>query len=588
LPQQDAATPNGAETVAFETSDAGADGFTVQFDEVAPEAPEPLVEPAHLGTEFVPAEEGSVHEPSEAQSAGATPWDAPAAPAAPVEAPAPPVQEQPAPPVEPVGDDLFADAAAPAPTPEPSPEQQPEPAAMPEADDISDLFEADVEPAAAPRSPGEVADDTAPSEQRLGEAGEAAFEAGDYLAAIDSWSRIYLVDPSDQAVGTRISEAKHRLEDLERRIEHMLFEAQDAKLSGETDKALKLADEILALQPTQLQALELRQTLARPEERAVAPGVHEMPDLDADLFDEKAVASETADEVVLDWEEEERRFFGLPLKAVVMIGVGAVGLVVVLWLASSLFFGSKVPAIDVYEMRAQAEELFRQGKVSEALSLVEGFETTDPADEQVVSRLLAKYQGSLATPTPTPVPIQLTTARNLRKQGYWFHAYAETTAGLRKSPDDLALLEIKEQIEDGEPMASVLHSAIANSNYQSAVGISKDLLERYPGQLDLVEVLERSLFNSALAELRAYNLTGAEAYLRELDERRAGDEVVARILEFIGKYKARPVDMQLKVFIGSIDPRSRRTVEIAETESELESAVATPTPAADTTATEPA
>jgi hypothetical protein len=105
--------------------------------------------------------------------------------------------------------------------------------------------------------------------------------------------------------------------------------------------------------------------------------------------------------------------------------------------------------------------------------------------------------------------------------------------------------------------------------------------------LDLVEVLERSLFNSALAELRAYNLTGAEAYLSELDERRAADEVVARILEFIGKYKARPVDMQLKVFIGSIDPRSRRTVEIVDIESEGESAEATPTPAPDTTATEP-
>jgi hypothetical protein len=289
----------------------------------------------------------------------------------------------------------------------------------------------------------------------------------------------------------------------------------------------------------------------------------------------------------LDWEEEERRVFGLPLKTLVMIGVGGVGLIVVLWLASSLFFGSKPPAMDVYEMRAQAEELFRQGKIGGALRMVEEFEIRDAADEQVVSRLIAKYQGALATPTPTPVPIHLTTATQLRDQGYWFHAYAEAMVGLRKSPEDFALLEIKDQIEELEPMASVLHSALANSNFQSAVGISKDLLERYPGQLDLVEVLERSLFNAALAELRAYNLTGAEAYLGELDERQAADEVVARILEFIGKYKARPVDMQLKVFIGSIDPRSRRTVEIVDIESEGEPAEATPTPAPDTTATEP-
>ncbi len=29
------------------------------------------------------------------------------------------------------------------------------------------------------------------------------------------------------------------------------------------------------------------------------------------------------------------------------------------------------------------------------------------------------------------------------------------------------------------------------------------------------------------------------------------------MLEFVEKYKARPVDMQLQVFIGSIDPRRR-------------------------------
>jgi hypothetical protein len=135
------------------------------------------------------------------------------------------------------------------------------------------------------------------------------------------------------------------------------------------------------------------------------------------------------------------------------------------------------------------------------------------------------------------------------------------------------MLEIKNRIEDEESMASVLHSAVTSSNFQTAAGVAKDLLVMYPGQPDLLEVLERSLFNAALAEMRTYNLTGAENFLTELDELQPNDEVVDRILEFIAKYKARPVDMTLKVFIGSLEERQRRKLFFDE-----EGRVVTPSP----------
>jgi hypothetical protein len=151
--------------------------------------------------------------------------------------------------------------------------------------------------------------------------------------------------------------------------------------------------------------------------------------------------------------------------------------------------------------------------------------------------------------------------------------------GLARYPEDAALLELKREIERAEPMTSVLHTSLASSKYQTAAGVARDLLERYPQQPDLVEVLERSMFNAALAELRAYNLTGAAGYLRELDELAPDDEVVVRMLEFVDKYKARPVDMQLQVFIGSIDPR-RRSDLLAADQPEDPPAAATATAAA--------
>jgi hypothetical protein len=66
---------------------------------------------------------------------------------------------------------------------------------------------------------------------------------------------------------------------------------------------------------------------------------------------------------------------------------------------------------------------------------------------------------------------------------------------------------------------------------------------------------DRALFNAGLAEMRAFNLPAAEVHLQDLRERQPDDEEVSRMLEFIQLYKARPVDMQLEIFVGSINSR---------------------------------
>jgi tetratricopeptide (TPR) repeat protein len=555
------------DAVAFETSESTDDLVAVDFEEIAEDEPEPLVEPASSTTEFVPPGEDA-----SASGLGAEdeePWQSDA------QAPLPETDsDEPQQGLESAADELFGDRQPPTPV-----AAGPAPSQPADADDISDLFEA--EPETTPLVAEDAAPASAGSHADLLRRGEAALESGDHMAAIDAWSRIYLIDPADSTVGPRIEEARQRLDDVERRVEHMLFEAQDASLSGEVDKARKLVDEILALQPHHIQALELSKRLTVPG--ADDTDAAEMPELEEDLFEDRATApaAESADEIALEWAESEaRRILGLPVRTAAIIGGGGVVLAIVLWLVLGVFSGSQPTGGDVYEVRAQAEELYRQGKPREALRLVQSYQTTDPAEQQVVSHLITKYQRTLATPTPTPIPVYLTRARQLKEQGYWFHAYAEAMRGLRANHDDYSLLETKDEIEDQEAMVSVLHSALVNGNFQSAVGIANDLLELYPQQADLVEVLERSLFNASLAELRAYNLTGAEGYLRDLDLRHPDDEVVDRILEFIAKYKARPVDMQLQVFIGSIDERRRRELPLADSR-----ATTTPVPVPDTSPT---
>jgi tetratricopeptide (TPR) repeat protein len=545
------APPNPADTVEFETSDAGPVEFSVQPEVSAPDAGADAAEVEHT-------DEGST------SSDAALPWENSAAvDFSAVQDTAASVTEAQAdeqPPPTPAPREIEGDLAEPPPVQDVAGlfEEASDQAPPPVAEDISDLFETD---AAAPAVP-----DAIPGEQQvllLMQAGEAAFESGDYLAAIDSWSRVYLSDPTNVTVSPRVEEARQQLEEIERRVEHLMFEAQEANLSGNTERALELVGEVLALDPRHGQAADLRRSLTgTPVADAddVAADVGAMPDLDEDLFNEAApAAAGELDDLALEWGEKKvRKVLGLPVRTLAIMAGGAVAGGIVLWLVVGLLSGMKdASKEDVYELRVRAEELFRQGDAEQALRLAQEYQLTDPADQEVIDRLVAKYERALAPPTPTPIPANLVAARTLMERGFFVHAYLETMDGLARFPEDAVLLELKSDIEHSEPAVSVLHTSLASAKYQTAGGIARDLLERYPQQPDIAEVLTRSLFNAALAELRVYNLTGATGHLRELDELVPNDEVVQRMLEFVEKYKARPVDMQLQVFIGSIEPRRR-------------------------------
>jgi hypothetical protein len=168
---------------------------------------------------------------------------------------------------------------------------------------------------------------------------------------------------------------------------------------------------------------------------------------------------------------------------------------------------------------------------------------------------IARYEETLAPPTPTPVPEHAVRAEQLLDQGLWWSAFVTVTEGLAAAPDSPGLLDMRRRVVELEPEAETLAATIRNKDHRTAVSLTEDLLQRYPDQGDLKVVLERSLFNAALAEARAYNLTGAENHLQRLLELKPGDEEAARFLEFVTTYKVRAADMRLEIFIRSMDDR---------------------------------
>ncbi|MGD8440495.1 MAG: hypothetical protein PVG53_08155, partial [Holophagae bacterium] len=475
--------------------------------------------------------------------------------------------------------------------------------AFPAMDDTADLFSAPDEQAGGGQPPGGTPaggaadddghDDVGATIQRFIEAGQDALAAGDLAQAISTWSRIFLIKPEHPEAAHLIERAKERLAEASAQVDELSGKARDAFDEGEYDAAQLLVNKALAIQPNHLEVAMLREELERElgdrratgsavSDEAPAPSAAEPPELDDDLFGDSAAAEvepgadapvdgevaaveSVGDELFdddLDLDDFgdmsliERLKRRVPLRLVGLVGAALIVVLVGAWLGGRLL--SSEPEVDdatrINEVLVQAERLYKQHKVDEALHLLREFPASGLGQKRIDKRI-AKYEESLAPPTPTPIPEEATRAESLLDQGLWWAAYESAADGLKSHPDDPQLLSIREQVEEIEPEAAILEHALDRADYRTAVSVAEDLLAQYEGQGDLMVVYERCLFNAALAESRAYNLTGAEKHLLQLLEIKPQDEEAARFLEFVQKYKVRAADMRLEIFIRSMNER---------------------------------
>jgi len=433
------------------------------------------------------------------------------------------------------------------------------------ADNVADLF--DSGPAAPVDQEVEVdSDDPHAVIRDLLTRGGTAAAADDYAAAIDAWSRIFLIDPNHSEAKDRIEHIRHAKEDLEKRIEPVLIDAQASFAGGDLELARNFVDRVLTLYPNNVDATRLNEALGGGAHPTAEVGAaSEMPDLEDNLFsDEFAAAAEFGTDVY-DVRESLEDEWQTPVKPKRRLSwqlwavIGGVGLLIVagtLWLA-----GVFVPE-DVGEGRfevvqqvlAEAENMYNQKRVEEAIIYLEQNSANDDFQPRI-DRRLEKYRKAVATPVATPIPEGLSISRELLADGRWMAAFERVMAELEAHPNDPGLDALRREILDTEPEAANLHGALMAGDRRAALSIAKDLLDERPDDPEVAAFYDRELFNAALAELRAFNLTGAEGYLTELTARQGDDEEARRVLQFANTYKGRPVDIQLKIFVGSLVDR---------------------------------
>jgi tetratricopeptide (TPR) repeat protein len=402
--------------------------------------------------------------------------------------------------------------------------------------------------------------------------GGTAAASDDYAAAIDAWSRILLIDHRHEEALDRIEHIRHAKEDIERRIEPMLADARASHLSGDLEVARDFVRRALELSPNHVEASLLQEAILRgahpdSQEPDVDGAVVDeaMPELEDDLFtDEFEAISDFGEDVSVpaktlegEWRTVEKPKRKIPWQ--LWAGVGVVGVVIV---AAAMWFGGFFtpapegePRIEVVNrVLTEAQAMYNQKRVEEAILHLEQNSADDPFQVRI-DKALAEYRATVATPVPTAVPEGLTACREILEEGRWMAAYERAMAELRAHPNDPGLEEVRQEILSAEPTAAELHRAVMSGDYRAALTVTRNLLGKRPDDAEVIAAYDRFLFNAALVELRAFNLSNADAHLEELQQRQPEDEEIERIRVFVETYKTRPADMQLEIFVGSLSER---------------------------------
>ena len=424
----------------------------------------------------------------------------------------------------------------------------------------------------APSEPAGFAAGAGPDDniQELLDQGQQAFDAGDYQGAVETWSRIYLLDAHHAKAELRIEQARRRREEVERLAEHRFYEAREAFEQGKTDDARALCREVLELQPQHLEAHDLLQRLETPA-ALPPPPTPSLADDEEDLFKDDFVPATIASTAVAGGtvaapasarerpapkyagDKPARTFAGLSMP---MLAVAGVALVVTA--AAALFFGGKLlfRSSDKHATTISiADALAEKGQLADAIGVLESLsgqlegEQANLVNEKI--QTLKRRLKARATPVPAFDPAAIRAAID---GGQRLAAWRLVQEGLQKAPAEPQLLAFQTELSGYSSLLPQLSAAVRDRNWENARQAAGKLRGDHPDDAEAEMVWAVATFNVALTALRKYEIAEANSLLSDL-AKRGDDPQVAKLQAFARSYLARPADPRYDLFVSNLEMR---------------------------------
>jgi len=421
--------------------------------------------------------------------------------------------------------------------------------------------------------PGEAESEDAPARIRaLLKQGQENFDRGDFQAAIDTWSRIYLIDAQHKEAEKRIEEARHKREEVERLADHKFHDAYDAFEKGDAEGARGLCEEVLKLQPQHLAAHDLLQRLATPAAPPPTPGAAPAggeEDLFRDDFVPAGIAPAAGATPTLspdspgvaqaraaEYAASARRV-ALPSIPLPWLGVG-VGVLLVVIVAGFLLRGKVFSGggSDATEALAEAEELAKRGQLQEAIRLLQSLQgQTEGEQANRVNQRVLEYQRRLKVKTAPPQVPESKAVADAVAAGNRVKAMRMIRDGLARVPGEPELLRLQSEIASYSPIIGALADAVGGRNWENIRTLSEQALKEHPDDAEVRRLWSVATFNAAVVHLRKYQVAEGHELLVQLSKY-SQDPEVDRLRELANTYLTRPADPRYQIFVTNIELRA--------------------------------
>jgi tetratricopeptide (TPR) repeat protein len=429
-----------------------------------------------------------------------------------------------------------------------------------------------------PSAPPAGGDDQRKIEQYLAD-GDRAANAGNYQQAIDLWSRIFLIDVTNDEASSRIENAKAKRRENDAKVEALIAAGEKAFHSGDHNTARNQFDEALRLDPGNLTAHEFVEQIT-----AAAPAPFETPfsapskrsetpaPKGGDIFDDDAMLSGSYDSLkppdlpppgpipskkatpaaTVAPAKKRSASSGVLLTIVAVVVVAAAG-----WFLWSKYMSK--PSYDPAATQAifvQANSLAKRQSYDQAIAVLGNISPTDPQHDKALEMIDdLQHKKSQAAQMVNGRPASLVYEENIAAGRTAFEAHdyetaktaLDAAARIKPLPPDVAAIytTASQQVSKLE----VAKALFKERRYQDAVTNLDPLLQADPQNQSIHRMLIAAHFDLGATALQEERLPDAMREFDEVLKNDPNDELAKRSRTLAERYSGQPKDLLYKIYV---------------------------------------
>jgi tetratricopeptide (TPR) repeat protein len=422
--------------------------------------------------------------------------------------------------------------------------------------------------------------------------GDRAFDSGDYQQAIDLWSRIFLIDVTNDEASQRIEKAKAKRREAESKVEGVVAAGVQAFERNDKEGARAKFNEALRMSPGNATALDyldrLNETVtegaaAADETPFIPPSAPSTPK--TDIFDDEelgisgsytplappepaaapkptaAKPAKTAAAAPAKPKATARR--SAPMGVILTI----LGVIVV---AGGGWFGwQKFKSRPVYDAAAtqqvfsQATALAKRGKFDLAIAMLRDIKPDDPQHDKALQMIgdlqQKKAQASeLVAGRPAEQAYQEALANG--RAAFNNHDYEaaknafETAARIKPLPPDAQPL-----FDQASQQSAKLEGAKAlfkERKFQDALNALEPLAQADPQNVSIKQMLNDAHFDLGVQAMQNEHLPDAIKEFDEVLKVNPSDELARRSRTLAERYNGQPKDLLYQIYVRYLPMRT--------------------------------